>query len=132
MVEGTQRVVRGRTEQVEQTLTASEQSQTLNTSFVERFHGTQRQFNGRKKRKAYTFSKELSHHAACTWLVVLWYNFGWCVRTLREKLRRRPPRYSTSVHTGDPRRPKTRPNAALASQAKYRRRWICGCALSVA
>jgi hypothetical protein len=89
----TQRVVRGRTEQVEQTLTGSEQSQTLNTSFVERYQGTQRQFNGRKKRKAYTFSKELSHHAACTWLVVLWYNFGWCVRTLRQRVQEAPPRY---------------------------------------
>jgi IS1 family transposase len=27
---------------------------------VERYHGTQRQFNARKKRKAYTFSKELA------------------------------------------------------------------------
>ncbi len=93
VVDVTQRVVRGRTEQVEQTLKESEQSQTLNTSFVERFHGTQRQFNGRKKRKAYTFSKELSHHAACTWLVVVWYNFGWCVRTLRQRVQEAPPRY---------------------------------------
>jgi hypothetical protein len=36
VVDVTQRVVRGRTEQVEQTLTASEQSQALNSSFVER------------------------------------------------------------------------------------------------
>ncbi len=50
-------------------------------------------FNGRKKRKAYTFSKELSFHEACTWLVVVWYNFGWCVRTLREKVQAEPPRY---------------------------------------
>ena len=71
----------------------SEQSQTINTSFVERYHGTQRQFNARKKRKAYTFSKELNFHEAATWLVVLWYNFGWCVRTLREKVQEEPPRY---------------------------------------
>ena len=58
-----------------------------------RHHGTQRQFNGRKKRKAYTFSKELSFHEACTWLVVVGYNFGWCVRTLREKVQAEPPRY---------------------------------------
>src|SRR5829696_4224372 len=49
--------------------------------------------NARKKRKAYTFSKELSFHAACTWLVVVWYNFGWCVRTLRQKVQEDPPRY---------------------------------------
>jgi len=93
VVEITQRVVLGRQEQAEQTLAESEQSQTINTSFVERWFGTQRQFNGRKKRKAYTFSKELSYHEACTWLVVVWYNFGWCVRTLRQKVQEQPPRY---------------------------------------
>jgi hypothetical protein len=86
-------VVFGSVEQAEQTLEESERSQTMNTSLVERYHGTQRQFNARKKRKAYTFSKERSCHAACTWLVVVWYNFGWCVRTLREKVQEEPPRY---------------------------------------
>ena len=86
-------VVLGSAEQAQQTLQASQRSQTINTSFVERYHGTQRQFNARKKRKAYTFSKELSWHAACTWLVVVWYNFGWCVRTLREQVQKEPPRY---------------------------------------
>ena len=93
VVEVTERVVLGCEEQAEQTLAESEQSQTINTSFVERWFGTQRQFNGRKKRKAYTFSKELSFHEACTWLVVVWYNFGWCVRTLRQKVQEDPPRY---------------------------------------
>jgi hypothetical protein len=87
------RVVLGSAEQVERTLEGSGQSRTVNTSFVERYHGTHRQFNARKKRKAYTFSKELSFHEAATWLVVLWYNFGWCVRTLREKVQEDPPRY---------------------------------------
>lgn len=89
----TRQVVLGSAEQAQQTLQESERSRTLNTSFVERYHGTQRQFNARKKRKAYTFSKELSWHAACTWLVVVWYNFGWCVRTLREQVQAEPPRY---------------------------------------
>src|SRR5207248_2931796 len=53
----TQRVVPGSQEQVEQTLAPAERSTTVSTSFVERYHGTQRQFNARKKRKAYTFSK---------------------------------------------------------------------------
>jgi hypothetical protein len=88
-----ERVVLGTLEQVEQTLNQAERSRSINTSFVERWFGTQRQFNGRKKRKAYTFSKELSQHEACTWLVVLWYNFGWCVRTLRQKVQEDPPRY---------------------------------------
>ena len=63
--------VGGGAEQAEQVLAASERSKVINTSFVERYHGTQRQLGGRKKRKAYTFSKELSFHAASTWLVVV-------------------------------------------------------------
>jgi IS1 family transposase len=93
VVQVTQQLVLGSEEQLEQTLAESEHSQTVNTSFVERYHGTQRHFNARKKRKAYTFSKELSLHTACTWLVVVWYNFGWCVRTLRQKIQESPPRY---------------------------------------
>jgi len=88
-----QRLVLGSEEQLEQTLEESEQSQSVNTSFVERYHGTHRHFNARKRRKAYTFSKELSFHEAATWLVVVWYNFGWCVRTLREQVQEDPPRY---------------------------------------
>jgi hypothetical protein len=86
-------VVLGTQDQAEEALAKSGHSQTINTSFAERYHGTQRQFNARKKRKAYTFSKELSCHKACTWLVVLWYNYGWCVRTLRQKVQEEPPRY---------------------------------------
>jgi IS1 family transposase len=88
-----ERVVFGTAERAEQALAESGSSEVINTSFVERYHGTQRQFNARKKRKAYTFSKELSCHEACTWLVVVWYNFGWCVRTLRQKVQEEPPRY---------------------------------------
>jgi hypothetical protein len=93
VVNVTSEVVQGSQEQAEKTLAESEQSQKINTSFVERWFGTQRQFNGRKKRKAYTFSKELSFHEAATWLLVVWYNFGWCVRTLRQKVQEDPPRY---------------------------------------
>ena len=93
VVEVTTALVLGSAEQAEQVLAGSERSEAINTSFVERYHGTQRQFNGRKKRRAYTFSKELSFHAASTWLVVVWYNFGWCVRTLRQKVQEDPPRY---------------------------------------
>jgi hypothetical protein len=88
-----ERLVLGSEERLEQTLEGSERSGTVNTSFVERYHGTHRHLNARKRRKAYTFSKELCFHEAATWLVVLWYNFGWCVRTLREKVQEEPPRY---------------------------------------
>jgi hypothetical protein len=93
VVKVTSAVVLGSQEQAEKTLAESERSQKINTSFVERWFGTQRQFTGRKKRKAYTFSKELSFHEASTWLLVVWYNFGWCVRTLRQKVQEDPPRY---------------------------------------
>jgi hypothetical protein len=89
----TQEVVLGSEEQAEEVLAESASSQTINTSFVERWFGTQRHFNARKRRKSYTFSKERSYHEACTWLVVVWYNFGWCVRTLRQKVQAVPPRY---------------------------------------
>ena len=97
VVEVNARVLYGSEGQVGQTLAESQQSQTINTSFVERWFGTQRQFNARKRRKSYTFSKELTYHEACTWLVVLWYNFGWCVRTLRQKVQADPPAI-TSEH----------------------------------
>jgi hypothetical protein len=57
---------------------------------VERLQGTQRHFNARK---VYTFSKELVFQVAVTWLCVLYYNFGWFPRTLREKVQETPPRY---------------------------------------
>jgi hypothetical protein len=93
VVEVTGEVILGSAEQAQEVVLEAGASQAINTSFIERWFATQRHFNARKRRKSYTFSKELSYHEACTWLVVLWYNFGWCVRTLREKLRRRPPRY---------------------------------------
>ena len=93
VVEVSGEVMLGSEEQAQEVVLEAGTAQTIHTSFMERWFGTQRQFNARKRRKSYTFSKELSYHEACTWLVVLWYNFGWCVRTLREKLRWRPPRY---------------------------------------
>jgi IS1 family transposase len=71
VVEVTEQLVLGSEEQLEETLANSEQSRTVNTSFVERWNATQRHFNARKRRKAYTFSKELGMHEACTWLVVV-------------------------------------------------------------
>jgi hypothetical protein len=93
VVKVTERLVLGDEERLEAALAGSGCSDTVNTSFAERCHGTQRHFNARKKRKAYTFSKELLLHECCTWLVVVWYNFGWCVRTLRQKVQEEPPRY---------------------------------------
>jgi len=88
-----QRVVLGTAEQVAAALAQGTTSETVNTSYVERYHGTQRHFNARKARKVYTFSKELAFHVAVTWLCVTFYNLGWTPRTLRERLRVWPPRY---------------------------------------
>ena len=52
-------------------LAAGSTATTINTSYVERLHGTQRHFNARKARKVYTFSKELLFHVAVTWLCVV-------------------------------------------------------------
>jgi hypothetical protein len=89
----TEELVLGSEDQLAEALANSGQSRAVNTSFVERWNATQRHFNARKRRKAYTFSKELGMHEACTWLVVLWYNFGWCVRTLRQEVGGAPRRY---------------------------------------
>ena len=88
-----QRVVLGTEQQVAEALAHGSTSQTVNTSYVERYHGTQRHFNARKARKVYTFSKELVLHVAVTWLCVTFYNFGWMPRTLRERVQEEPPRY---------------------------------------
>jgi len=87
------RVVLGTDEQVAEVLEQGSTSETVNTSYVERYHGTQRHFNARKARRAYTFSKELAFHVAVTWLCVVFYNFGWRPRTLREQVQGDPPRY---------------------------------------
>jgi hypothetical protein len=88
-----QRIVRGSKKAVDAALTRGSTAPTINVSYVERCHGTQRHFNARKARKVYTFSKELVFHVAVTWLCVVFYNFGWAVRTLRQQTQVKPPRY---------------------------------------
>jgi hypothetical protein len=88
-----QRVVLGTEGQVAEALQQGTTAEAVNTCYVERYHGTQRHFNARKARKTYAFSKELTFHVAVTWLCVTFYNFGWTPRTLRVRVRSRPPRY---------------------------------------
>lgn len=57
-------------------------SRTINTSFVERHHGTDRHHNARKARKTYRFSKDWRMHEAMTYYTMSSYNFCWPVRTL--------------------------------------------------
>lgn len=88
-----QRVLLGTEQQVTEALAQGSTAQTINTNYVERYHGTQRHVNARKARKVYTFSKELLFHVAVTWLCVTFYNFGWRPRTLRQQVQEEPPRY---------------------------------------
>ena len=60
-------------------------SQAINTSFIERQHGTDRNRNARKARRSYCFSKKWKVHEAVTYFTMYSYNFCWAVRTLREK-----------------------------------------------
>jgi hypothetical protein len=85
-------VILGTQEQVAEALEEGTTAPTINTSYVEQYQGPHRRSNARKARKVYTFSKELSFHVAVTWLCVVFNNFGWTPRTLREKIRSRPKR----------------------------------------
>jgi IS1 family transposase len=66
-------------------LTLSRVSRAVNTSFVERHNGTDRNRNARKVRKSYCFSKDWDVHQAVTYFTMYSYNFCWPVRTLRQK-----------------------------------------------
>jgi hypothetical protein len=87
------RVVLGTEKQMEAVLAEGTTAPTINVSYVERSHGTQRHCNARKARKVYTFSKEWLFPVAVTWLCVVAYNWCWAPRTLREPVQAQPPRY---------------------------------------
>jgi IS1 family transposase len=85
------RVVFGTLRSVAAALVWSLVSWLVNTVFVERHHGTDRQRNARKTRKSYRFSKDWGVHEALTYFTLYSYNCCWPVRTLREQ--RGPKRY---------------------------------------
>ncbi len=66
-------------------LGASSVSRAVNTSFIERQHGTDRGQNARKARKTYRFSKDWRVHEAMSYYTLYRYNFCWVVRTLRQR-----------------------------------------------
>jgi hypothetical protein len=70
-------------------LAGSAVSAAVNTVFVERQHGTDRNRNARKVRKTYCFSKDWGAHEAVSYFTLYSYNFCWPVRTLRQGSRRR-------------------------------------------
>jgi IS1 family transposase len=77
------RVVFGTVVAVMAALAVSLVSKAINTSFVERHNGTDRNRNARKTRKSYCFSKDAQVHQAVTYFTMYSYNFCWPVRTLR-------------------------------------------------
>jgi len=77
------RVVFGTVCAVALALLASAVSRAVNTCFVERHNGTDRNRCSRKVRKSYAFSKEWDVHRAATTFSHFSYNFCWPVRTLR-------------------------------------------------
>jgi IS1 family transposase len=76
-------VVLGRQRAVDAALKSSVCSRTINTSFVERQHGTARCQNARQSRRTYRFSKDWEVHEAMSYFTRYRYNFCWPVRTLR-------------------------------------------------
>jgi IS1 family transposase len=77
------RVVFGTEAAVKAALLLSLVSTAINTSFVERHNGTDRNRNARKARKSYCFSKDAQVHEAVTYFTMYSYNYCWPVRTLR-------------------------------------------------
>jgi len=78
----------GSEEDLEAALALSSVSRHVNTSFVERCHATSRHLNSRKRRKAYTFSKDPEIHA----------NFGYFIATVYNWIR---PHRGLRVGRGD-------------------------------
>lgn len=79
------RIVFGAVAAVTAALKLSTASKHINTAFVERQNGTDRNRNGRKVRKTYCFSKDWDIHDAVTYFTMYTYNFCWPVRTLRQQ-----------------------------------------------
>jgi IS1 family transposase len=70
-------------------LRLSRVSRRVNTVFVERHNGSDRNRNRRRVRKTCGFSKDWQAHAAMTYFTMYSYNFCWPVRTLRKKVGRK-------------------------------------------
>jgi IS1 family transposase len=76
------RIVFGAVAAVTAALKLSTASKHINTAFVERQNGTDRNRNGRKVRKTYCFSKDWDIHDAVTYFTMYTYNF-WFIRRKR-------------------------------------------------
>jgi IS1 family transposase len=89
VVKVTTRVIFGTLAAVLAALALSLVSKVVNTVFVERHNGSDRNRNRRKVRKTCCFSKDWGVHEAMTYFTMYSYNFCWPVRTLRVKVAER-------------------------------------------
>jgi IS1 family transposase len=86
VVKVTTQVVFGTMVAVLAALAVSLVSKVVNTVFVERHNGSDRNRNRRKVRKTCCFSKDWAVHEAMTYFTMYSYNFCWPVRTLRVRV----------------------------------------------
>lgn len=86
VVKVTTRLVFGTAKVVRAALARSRVSTAVNTVFIERHNGSDRNRNRRKVRKTCCFSKDWEVHEAMTYFTMYSYNFCWPVRTLRVKV----------------------------------------------
>jgi IS1 family transposase len=91
------RLVFGMPEDLAEALRQSSCSWAVNTAFIERQNGTDRNRNSRKVRQTCGFSKKWDVHAAMTYFTMYSYNFCWPVRTLRDKQHNRTPAMSAGL-----------------------------------
>jgi IS1 family transposase/transposase-like protein len=85
VVEVATRVIFGTAATVEAVPAASAASRTVNTAFVERHNGTDRNRDAREVRKTYCSSKDRWTHRAASFFGQYSYNFCWPARTLKEE-----------------------------------------------
>jgi IS1 family transposase len=85
------KLIFGTPEALAKALEQSRCSGAINTAFIERQNGTDRNRNARKVRQTYCFSKDWQVHQAITYLTMYSYNFCWPVRTLGVPGQRRTP-----------------------------------------
>jgi len=78
-------LVHGDPEDLKAALATSSVSAEVNTAFIERQNGTDRNYNARKARRTYEFSKVLLMHLAATCWVFFCYNFHHPNRGLRQR-----------------------------------------------
>lgn len=100
VVKVTTRVVFGTLAAVMAALALSLVSKIVNTVFIERHNGSDRNRNRRKVRKTCCFSKDWQAHEAMTYFTMYSYNFCWPVRTLRVKVKKQYQQRTPAMAAG--------------------------------